>query len=156
MSPRPTRRIALPAVTAMAALVLSGCSGEVYESAPTDTVYCVDADNTIVDEAQCDDVDPTASPNPNGGGGGGSGLLAWFLIGRYAGGLQPGTTLDPSMSTSRVAAGDAGARRAAGLAETGRISNGISASTGRPASIGRGPGSDGKPGGFGNGNGTGG
>lgn len=149
-SPR-TRRIALPAVAALAALVLAGCADDQFESTPSDTVYCVDEDNTIVDESRCDDTS-------TGHGGGGGSALAWFLIGRYAGGLSVGSRLDPAMSTSRFAANDSAARAAAGLSSTGRVSNGISASTGKAAGFGKGSGgSGGKPGGFGDGgHGTGG
>lgn len=144
MTPPRTRRIALPAVATMAALVLAGCADDQFESTPSDTVYCVDEQNTIVDESLCDDTS-------TGHSGGGS-ALAWFLIGRYAGGLAVGSRLHPAMSTSRFAASDAAARAAAGLSSSGRVSNGISASTGKPAGFGSGSGgSGGKPGGFGGG-----
>lgn len=144
MTPPSARRIALPAVATMAALVLSGCSAGAFESTPTGTVYCVDDQNTIIDPSQCDDTSTHSSS--------GSHAFTWFLIGRYAGGLLPGTRLDPSMSSSRVQTSDSAARAAAGLPRSGSVSNGISAATGKPAGIGsKSGGSQGKPGGIGGG-----
>ncbi|MGC0270399.1 hypothetical protein ACPROK_12610 [Glutamicibacter soli] len=133
------RRFTLPAVATAAALVLTSCGSDSgFESTPDpstaaaeDTVYCVDEDNVIVDETQCDDAEQTSTQHHGPGIGT---ALMFFMIGRYAGGLRPGTKLDPSQSTQRFRSDDAAARSKAGL--SGTVRNGYSASTGKPAGFG--------------------
>ena len=125
-----SKRITLPAVAAAAALVLSGCSAGFGDA---DRAYCVDKDNRVVSESNCDQTR------------GGTGAGFWFLAGRYASGIAPGTQLDSSQSTARIAASDTPARTAAGIGKTG-IVNGSVAS----GKAGFGSGS-GKSGGFGHG-----
>ncbi|HBV09975.1 hypothetical protein ACFO7V_15120 [Glutamicibacter bergerei] len=130
------RRFTLPAVATAAALVLSSCASDAgsnsgFESTPEDTVYCVDQDNVVVDEAQCNDAQGSSAHH--GGSGIGTALM-FFMIGRYAGGLRPGTRLDPTQSTQRFSTTDNAARTKAGLSGTFR--NGYSASTGTPAGFG--------------------
>lgn len=140
---QPTKFV-LPAVAAAAALVLAGCSPAIEEEAePTDTVYCVDAENTIVDEELCNEQTETHHS-------GASTALLFFMIGRYAGGLSTGTRLDPTLSSQRFQTTDTEARRAANLATSGVVRNGTSAATGKPASLGK-SGTSGKSGGFGTG-----
>ncbi|MER8025675.1 hypothetical protein [Glutamicibacter protophormiae] len=139
------RRFTLPAVATAAALVLTSCGSdsgfesastsdtgfESTSTAPEDTVYCVDEDNVIVDETQCDDAQQTSAHHHGPGIGT---ALMFFMIGRYAGGLRPGTKLDPAQSTQRFRSDDAAARSKAGL--SGTVRNGYSASTGKPAGFG--------------------
>ncbi len=119
--------------------MLTGCGSDSgFESTPDpstaaaeDTVYCVDEDNVIVDETQCDDAQQTSAQHHGPGIGT---ALMFFMIGRYAGGLRPGTKLDPAQSTQRFRSDDAAARSKAGL--SGTVRNGYSASTGKPAGFG--------------------
>ncbi|MGN0129189.1 hypothetical protein [Glutamicibacter soli] len=91
----------------------------------------MDEDNVIVDETQCDDAQQTSTQHHGPGIGT---ALMFFMIGRYVGGLRPGTKLDPSQSTQRFRSDDAAARSKAGL--SGTVRNGYSASTGKPAGFG--------------------
>lgn len=159
------RTIALPAVIAAASLVLAGCSAGMFESAPEDTVYCVDQNNTIVDEQKCEEESAASASQPSTGSGshGVGSALFFYMIGRYSGGLQPGTRLDQNLSTHRFATTDQAARTQAGMPATGPVKNGYSVSTGKPAGFGSKSGGSGnnggKPGGFGgagSGHGTGG
>lgn len=152
-------RFTLPAVATAAALVLTGCGSSGFESAaqPEDTVYCVDKDNVVVDEAQCE-----AEANANGGNthhSAGSSLLLWYMVGRFASGQRPGAKLDPAFSNHRVQTNDSVGRSAAGLSPTGAVKNGQSAGFGKSGTTsksGSTPGKSGKPGGFGGSSGTGG
>lgn len=151
-------RFTLPAVATAAALVLTGCGSSGFESAaqPEDTVYCVDADNVVVDEAQCE-----AEANANGGNAHnsvGSSLFLWYMVGRFTSGLRPGAKLDPAMSNHRVQTTDPVGRSAAGLSPSGPLRNGQSAGFGKSGTSKQGPtpGKSGKPGGFGGSSGTGG
>ena len=152
-------RFTLPAVATAAALVLTGCGSSGFESAaqPEETVYCVDQDNVVVDEAQCE-----AEANATGGNthnSVGSSLLLWYMVGRFASGQRPGTKLDPAFSSHRVQTTDSVGRSAAGLSPTGAVKNGQSAGFGKSGTSnkpGSTPGKSGKPGGFGGSSGTGG
>lgn len=152
-------RFTLPAVATAAALVLTGCGSSGFETAsqPEDTVYCVNAQNVVVDEAQCE-----SEANANGGtthNSVGSSLLLWYMVGRFTSGLRPGARLDPAMSSHRVQTTDAAGRSAAGLSPTGAVKNGQSAGFGKSGTTGKpgsNPGKSGKPGGFGGSSGTGG
>lgn len=125
------RRFTLPAVATAAALVMTSCGSDsgFESSTPEDTVYCVDENNVIVDDAQCNDAAPTTTHHSGVGT-----ALMFFMIGRFAGGLRPGTQLDPSQSTQRFRSNDVNARAKAGL--SGTVRNGYSASTGKPAGFG--------------------
>ncbi|WP_313813285.1 hypothetical protein [Glutamicibacter sp.] len=127
------RRFTLPAVATAAALVLSSCGSDsgFESSTPDDTVYCVDENNVVVDESQCNDAAPSSTHHTGSGIGT---ALMFFMIGRYAGGLRPGTRLDPAQSTQRFRSDDTAARSKAGL--SGTVRNGYSASTGKPAGFG--------------------
>ncbi len=128
------------AVSATAVLVLGGCSA--FDDSPDDVVYCVDADNKVVDDSKCDDSSSS--------GGVGSNPAFWYLIGRYQGGLSQGTVLDPSVSKYRVPYNDATARGNAGLSKTGKVAQVGKSVSGKSAGLGSGKsGSGGKSGGFG-------
>lgn len=94
-----------------------------------ETFYCVDQNDTIVDEDNCDDTRAH----------GGVGILPLFFLAhsaRYAKGLRPGTKLPPG--GTKFAYNDAAARTAAGLPATGRVANGTVTS----GSVGKGGGGD--------------
>lgn len=128
------RRFTLPAVATAAALVLTSCGSDSgFESSSTDedTVYCVDENNVVVEEDLCNNTEQSATHH--GGSGVGTALM-FFMMGRFAGGLRPGTTLDPAQATQRFSTTDTEARKNAGL--SGTFKNGYSASTGKPAGFG--------------------
>jgi hypothetical protein len=89
--------------------------------------YCVDENETIVDEENCDD-DRARS---------GVGVLPLFFLAhssRYAKGLRPGTKLPPG--GAKFAYNDAAARAQWGLPSNGRVANG----TVKTGSVGKGGG----------------
>jgi hypothetical protein len=89
--------------------------------------YCVDQNDTIVDEDNCDDTSTRSH--------GGVGILPLFFLAhsaRYATGLRPGTKLPPG--GTKFAYNDAAARTAAGLPASGRVANG----TVKSGSVGKG------------------
>lgn len=148
----PTTRFILPAVATAAALVLSGCGSSGFESsAPEDTVYCVDQDNVVVDEAQCEEESATGHSTHAGG----SSLLLWYMVGQFTAGQRPGAQLNPAFASHRVQTTDTAGRTAAGLSATGTVKNGQSAGFGK-TTTGKSGSTPGKPGGFGGGVGTGG
>lgn len=134
-------RVVLTALSAAAVLTMSGCAA--FDDAPDDVVYCVDANNQIVDDAKCDDTTTH--------GGGGTSPLFWYMIGRYQSGLSQGTALDPSYATSRVPYNDPTARSNAGLSKSGKVAQVGKSVSGKSGGFGSGSsgGSGGKSGGFG-------
>ena len=100
---RRSRDVALVVVPLLAAAV-TGCGGN-------DTAYCVDQNDNVVNEDDCDD-------DGNGRGG----FFFWAHSPRYKKGLKPGAKL-PS-GGSKFAYNDAAQRSAWGLPATGRVSNG--------------------------------
>ncbi|MEV0719301.1 hypothetical protein [Asanoa sp. NPDC050611] len=105
---RNTARVVLGAAfLGLAAGGLAAC-----DSADDDhTFYCVDQNDTIVDEDDCDDD-----------GDGRGGFFFWAHSPRYKKGLKPGAKLPGG--GSKFAYNDAAQRTAWGLPATGRVSNG--------------------------------
>jgi hypothetical protein len=124
---RNTARIVLSATF----LGLAGGGVAACDSADDDEVfYCVDENETIVDEENCDDD----------GNRGGVGVLPLFFLAhssRYAKGLRPGTKLPPG--GAKFAYNDRAARQQWGLPSSGRVSNG----TVKSGVVGKGGGGDG-------------
>lgn len=125
-----SKRITLPTVAVAAALVLSGCSAGFGEA---DRAYCVDKDDRVVSEEHCDQTRDGTSAG------------FWFLAGRFASDLKPGSKIDSSQVTSRIAASDAAGRTAAGIGKTGIVNGSVASGK---AGFGSGAG---KSGGFGHG-----
>jgi hypothetical protein len=92
--------------------------------------YCVDRNETIVDEDNCDDDGNAAT------GAGVAGLFFLAHSASYNRGLRPGTKLPPG--GAKFAYNDASARSQWGLPSTGRVTNG----TVKTGSVGRGGGGD--------------
>jgi hypothetical protein len=93
-----------------------------------ETFYCVDENDTIVEEDNCDDTRVRT---------GGVGLLPLFFLAhssRYPKGLRPGTKVPAG--GAKFAYNDAAARSQWGLPSTGRVANG----TVKVGSVGKGGG----------------
>ena len=117
--------VKLTVVPILAAAFLAGC-GEEEEQ---ETAYCVDANETVVDNSNCDDE------SDRGGGGG----FIWFFAGASLGrGFGPGSRVT-GLPGDRVRASDR-----AGLARRGGFG-----SRARSTGVGRGAGSSGGGGFFG-------
>jgi hypothetical protein len=104
-----TRRISLTA----AFLGLAAGGTAACDSSPDEDLsyYCTNRDNVVVDESNCDD---------SSGGAGAGGFFLWRGAG--ARGLAVGQKVPNG--GERFSATDTAARRAAGLPETGRVTNG--------------------------------
>ena len=100
---------------------MAGCGADGEEE--EQVAYCTDENGEIVDDDYCDD-------SYSGGGGG----LFFLYLGGFGRGLPVGTVL-PSGGT-RIDPRDSSARRAAGLAATGKIAAGTRVSGGIGSGVG--------------------
>jgi hypothetical protein len=112
-SRRSTRNVALTgAFLAIAAGSLTACDdGVVAEGGEKRVYYCVDESNTVVAEDRCDE---------DGDGHGG----AYYLFHTSPGSSYTTGQQIPASSGSRFPHHDQAARKAAGIPETGKVSNG--------------------------------
>lgn len=125
--------VAPKTVGILAAVVVGGVMVAAATSEDVDDVaYCVDDQNTVVAESDCDNTS-------TGTGSGGTTVFLgrWFVVGPYQQGLAAGTRLDPTLATNRVSAADSAARSAAGIAGSGRQVTGKSV-TGKTGGFGSG------------------
>jgi hypothetical protein len=111
-----SKRVALSAAfLGLAANTLAACGS----TDDDEQVYCVDQNDTVVDDDYCDDGYHGVRP---------AGLFFLAHSARYPRGLQPGAKL-PAGGT-KFAYNDTAARTAFGLPSTGRVENGHTVRTG--------------------------
>jgi hypothetical protein len=142
--PRGVLNVALVSAAALAFMAgTTGCGidDDTQDAADVqETVQCVDANDNVVDDDQCDD---------DGDGHGGGGFFVFMSGGRS---YPPGTRLDRTQySRPPVRFSDTAGRSAAGLAPTGKVASG--SRTISSAGIGKGS-TGGKSGGTGEGGGS--
>lgn len=117
MASHRSKAVKLTVVPIVAAAFLAGCGGDDDQ----ETAYCVDANDTVVDNAQCDNETD---------GGGGNGFF-WFFAG---GGRSYGRGSRISGAGDRIRASDrAGLARRGGFgssARSGGVGRGGSGSSG--------------------------
>jgi hypothetical protein len=106
--------VALTSLSMAATVFLTGCGGNDKDYRE---VYCVDDQNKVVDEDECDDV------HSSGGGGGGF----FFLMGNFGGNrYYPGQAVPSNYvsQSQRIPYRDTAARTSAGLPASGKVASG--------------------------------
>lgn len=110
-------RIAIPVtVVALAGLVIAGLA--LAPSDPDDIAYCVDEQNVVVADDECDS---SRSSTYYGG-------PRFVVIGSHGTGIPVGSRLDSSNTRTRVSSTDTAGRSAAGVSSSGSVKGGTSVS----------------------------
>ena len=108
-------RVGVPVtVLALAGVVIAGIA--LAPNDPDDVSYCVDQNDTVVADSECDGRAP------------GSSGPRYIVIGSHGTGIPVGSRLDATNTTTRVVSTDSSARAAAGVPSSGSVKSGTSVS----------------------------